>query len=99
MLTAQFPKVEVSGTPAGLHTLVKLPFSGDDERIRIQSALHNRGVRVYSLRRYCHDGVLPAQYREGLWLVLGFGGIPIRRITKGVQVIAQTLGADHGPIR
>jgi GntR family transcriptional regulator/MocR family aminotransferase len=96
-LHEQFPHTTVSGTAAGLHALVKLAASGDDDRV--QAALEAHGVRAYSLRRYCHDGKLPAQFDNGLWLVLGFGGIPTRRINDGVHVIAEAIRSQIGPAR
>jgi hypothetical protein len=56
-------------------------------------------VRAYSLRRYCHDGKLPARFDDGLWLVLGFGGIPVRRVADGVRVIAEAIRPEIGPAR
>jgi GntR family transcriptional regulator/MocR family aminotransferase len=94
-LRAQFPDTDVSGMAAGLHVLVRLAASGDDDRM--QAALEAHGVRAYSLSRYCHNGQLPARYDDGLWLVLGFGGIPTRRITEGVRVIAEAIGTENGP--
>jgi len=94
-LHEQFPHTTVSGTAAGLHVLVRLAPSGDDERV--QAALEAHGVRAYSLRRYCHDAKLPAQFDNGLWLVLGFGAIPMRRITDGVRVIAEAIRSETGP--
>ncbi len=88
-LHEQFPDTTVLGTAAGLHVLVRLASSGDDERV--QAALEAHGVRAYSLRRYCHDGKLPAQFDNGLWLVLGFGAIPMRRIAEGVRAIAEAI--------
>ena len=96
-LHEQFPHTTVSGTAAGLHVLVRLAPSGDDERV--QAALKAHGVRAYSLRRYCHGGQLPAQFDNGLWLVLGFGAIPTRRITDGVGVIAEAIRSEIGPAR
>ncbi|MGH3712545.1 MAG: PLP-dependent aminotransferase family protein [Micromonosporaceae bacterium] len=91
-LAESFPGVTVTGTPAGLHALVQLATSGDQDRL--QAELDERSVRAYPLHRYCHAGELPARYRPGLWLVLGFGAISMRRIPDGVRAIAEAVRAS-----
>jgi hypothetical protein len=85
----------VSGTAAGLHALVEPPTSA---MTIAQTALDAHGLSAYSLRRYYHDGKLPAQFDNGLWLVPGFGEIRCAASPTGLG-IAEAIRSQSGPAR
>ncbi|UFJ42289.1 PLP-dependent aminotransferase family protein [Brevibacillus humidisoli] len=82
-------KVEVIGSRAGLHILLKVQGMTRQELIRKARAW---GVNVDSPERYWID---PAQCPDGL-LILGFGGLSEKEIGEGIATLAKAwFGRMH----
>lgn len=83
-LARHFPEWRASGAAAGLHLVVDLPASFNEQEVaRLASA---RSVRVYPMRGYCFKAT------PGPALVFGYGGLSEAHIERGIAQLAAALG-------
>ena len=84
----QLPDCEISGMPAGMHLLLRLPAGTDVDRVVDQAAEH--GCGLVSLDRY---RLRPAAEPV---LVLGFGNLRTGRERQAVGLLARAIRAVAG---
>jgi GntR family transcriptional regulator/MocR family aminotransferase len=83
-LAEHAPDIAVTGLAAGCHAVLRLP-QGTDEGA-VVSAARQRSIGVYPLGRYCARPHPPG-------LVIGFGNVTEQAIRRGIEAIADLLGA------
>ncbi|MDR1319834.1 MAG: PLP-dependent aminotransferase family protein [Gracilibacteraceae bacterium] len=77
--------VRIVRYPAGVHTLIKIAGCKDQERLI--RGLEQAGVRIYSIKRHCHDA---AKAYENIFL-MGFNSMSERDIISGCKRMAAAL--------
>jgi GntR family transcriptional regulator/MocR family aminotransferase len=82
--------LEVLGTDTGLHTFARLPPWIDQDAVA--EAADRKGITVAPVERFC---LAPA---DAHGLVLGFSGVDPGEIRHGVDVLAQVLERQAGPV-
>jgi GntR family transcriptional regulator/MocR family aminotransferase len=85
-LATHAPEVRLTGLAAGFHAVAHLPAHLDEATVI--AAARDRSVGLYGMGTYRADGsATPPQ------LVVGFGNVAERAITRGIATIAAVLGA------
>ena len=88
-LGAHTPQTQLTGLAAGFHAVAHLPANLDEATVI--AAARDRSVGLYGMSTYrASRSAVPPQ------LVLGFGNLPERAITRGIATIADVLtGQRH----
>ncbi len=89
-LATHLPTARVGGIPAGLHVTVTLDRLVDEQALL--AALGRDGIRIALLSDYSAGSGRPDAPDRRTHLVLGFGGVPARRIDEGVARLAAAIG-------
>lgn len=81
ILTKHYPTIEVSGDVAGMHILIQVPHSKDEQEL--QKIAKENDISILPLSNYL---LTPVQAEFPTFL-LGFGGIPIEKIEAYVDAL------------
>ena len=96
-LITHLPGARAGGVPAGLHIPVTLDRPVDEQGLL--AVARRDGVRIALLADFYAGGRLPEDLTGAAHLVLGFGGIPARRINEGVARLSAALDEVHASRR
>jgi GntR family transcriptional regulator/MocR family aminotransferase len=93
------PELSIAPVSAGTHVVARLPAGRPSRRAprsiadELATAAVDDNLVVFPLSRYC---LCPC---DGNAFVLGFGGVPPRRIASGVERLARTIERVRTPLR
>ncbi len=83
ILETNYPDVTITGDLAGMHILISVPLSkGEDQLKQIAAKAH---IAIYPVSDYL---LSPIDYQYPTFL-LGFGGIPLEQIEKGIHQLME----------
>jgi GntR family transcriptional regulator / MocR family aminotransferase len=74
-----YSDVTITGDQAGMHILISVPLSKTEDQLKIIAAKNN--IAIYPVSDYL---LSPIDYKNPTFL-LGFGGIPLDQIEKGIH--------------
>lgn len=80
----------IRGENAGLHLVVEVDCACSESEL--VTAAMERGVRVYGMDSY---RIGPAEYKEPVTLLLGFGGLSEEELTEGLTVLDELLSGGN----
>jgi GntR family transcriptional regulator/MocR family aminotransferase len=87
--------VHVSGTAAGLHVVLWLPFMQSQNEPELIAAARDKGVGVYPVTPLFADLPASTQPRPA-GLIMGYASLTIEQIQQGICILARVI-ADMGP--
>jgi GntR family transcriptional regulator/MocR family aminotransferase len=85
------PETTLVSTSAGLHTVLYLPVSYDEEAIAAEA--ESLGIRIRSLGSY---RIVPRPAQPAL--VIGYGRLPMAAIERALRLIASAIAAAEGRV-
>jgi GntR family transcriptional regulator/MocR family aminotransferase len=85
------PSAQVTGTAAGLHVTLWLPFLDSKDEAALVAAAHAKGVGVYPVSQLYAAPTVDARTRPA-GLILGYASVPVDKIREGIQILAAVIG-------
>ncbi|KXV13411.1 GntR family transcriptional regulator [Caballeronia megalochromosomata] len=82
---------QVTGTAAGLHITLWLPFLDSNDEAALMAAARDLGVGVYPVSPLYAAPKVAAQTRPA-GLILGYASVPVDEIRKGIRILAGVIG-------
>ncbi|MGJ7913360.1 PLP-dependent aminotransferase family protein [Neobacillus sp. LXY-1] len=87
-----YPNVQITGDQAGMHILISVPLSNREEQLKQMAAKDH--ISIYPISDYL---LSPIDYKDPTFL-LGFGGIPIEDIEKGIHQLMNCWGISKSKV-
>lgn len=84
----------VTGTAAGLHVTLWLPFLDSKDEAALVAAAHEKGVGVYPVSQLYAAPTVDARSRRA-GLILGYASVPVERVREGIQILAGVIGQSR----
>lgn len=84
-----YPDVTITGDQAGMHILISVTVSNTEDQLKETAA--KNGIAIYPLSDYL---LSPIDYKHPTFL-LGFGGIPLDQIEKGIRQLMLCWGISN----
>jgi GntR family transcriptional regulator/MocR family aminotransferase len=84
-------RAEVTGSAAGLHVTLRLPFLDSNDEAALVAAAHAKGVGVYPVSPLYVAPAVAARTRPA-GLILGYASVPVDQIRRGIEILAGVIG-------
>ncbi|WP_197282663.1 MocR-like pyridoxine biosynthesis transcription factor PdxR [Bacillus sp. FJAT-18017] len=89
IFAADYPDVRITGEQAGMHILISVPLGKSETELK--QIADDNGIAIYPISDYLLG---PIDYEDPTFL-LGFGGIPLEGIEKGIHQLMASWGVKR----